>query len=330
MRAIVITRPGGPEVLELREVPDPQPGPGKVLVRVCYSALNRADILQRQGKYPAPAGDPPDIPGLEFAGEITGLGSGVTGWKTGDRVFGISGGGAHAELLVADQHAIARIPDSLSIQDAGAVPEAFITAHDALITQAQLVAGESVLIHAVGSGVGLAALQLTRTRGATPYGTSRTPEKIEKARAWGLEHGIVLPDVAALAELPAFLQRIGRKSGFDVVLDLVGGPYLAASIPTLAMKGRIIVLASMGGPKVELDTRLMLSRRLTLKGTMLRSRPLVEKVAATEAFAREVVPLLASGAVKPAIDSEFELSEIRQAHLRLESNKTIGKVLLKI
>ena len=327
MRAIIITQAGGPEVLELREVADPQPGPGKVLVRVRYSALNRADILQRQGKYPAPAGEPQDIPGLEFAGEVAEAGSGVGGWKPGDRVFGIAGGGAHSELIVADPRMLARIPDELSTRDAGAVPEAFVTAHDALCTQARLVAGERALVHAVGSGVGLAAIQLIRSCGAIPYGTSRTAEKIEKARRFGLEDGVALNDVS---ELLGFAERIHGKSGFDVMLDLVGGPYLAVSIFTLALKGRIVVLASMGGPKVELDTRLLLSRRLTIKGSVLRSRPLAEKIAATEAFARDVLPWLASGEVKPCIDSEFAMDEIRQAHLRLESNQTMGKVLLRM
>ena len=184
MRAAVITRPGGPEVLEIHERPTPAPGSNEVLVRVRATALNRADLLQREGNYPAPPGAPPDIPGLEFAGEIVGRGSavGTTNWRDGERVFGITGGGAYAEYLTVDADAIARVPDNLSWTDAASVPEAFITAHDAMVTQAKLRKDETVLIHAVGSGVGLAAVQLARAFGATPYGTARTAEKVESAR----------------------------------------------------------------------------------------------------------------------------------------------------
>ncbi|HEU4565017.1 MAG TPA: alcohol dehydrogenase catalytic domain-containing protein, partial [Gemmatimonadaceae bacterium] len=194
MRAAVITRPGGPDVLELRDLPRPEPGAGEVLVRVRASALNRADLLQREGRYPAPPGAPAEIPGIEFAGEVAALGEGVARWREGDRVFGITVGGAHAEFLVAHERALAAVPDELEWEEAGAVPEAFITAHDALVTQAALRASERVLVHAVGSGVGLAAVQLVRAMGAVPYGTSRTPEKIERARPLGLEDGVVPGD----------------------------------------------------------------------------------------------------------------------------------------
>ena len=189
MRAIVITAPGGIEVLDLREVPRPSPSHAQLLVRVHATALNRADVLQRQGHYPAPADSPADIPGLELAGEVAELGPGATRWKAGQRVFGIVGGGAYAEYLVTHERLLAQIPDSLSYTEAAAVPEAFITAHDALVTQAQLRASESVLIHAVASGVGLAAVQLTRALGAVPFGTARGQGKLERAREYGLEDG---------------------------------------------------------------------------------------------------------------------------------------------
>ncbi|MFN2566699.1 MAG: alcohol dehydrogenase catalytic domain-containing protein, partial [Gemmatimonadaceae bacterium] len=186
MKAVVITRPGGPEVLELRDIDRPQPGTGEVLVRVRATALNRADLMQREGRYPPPPGAPADIPGLEFAGEVATLGPGAREWREGDRVFGITGGGSYAEYLVAHERALAAIPTSMGWDEAAAVPEAFITAHDALVTQAAVRVSERVLIHAIGSGVGLAAAQLARAFGAVPYGTSRTGDKIDRARSFGL------------------------------------------------------------------------------------------------------------------------------------------------
>jgi NADPH:quinone reductase-like Zn-dependent oxidoreductase len=231
MRAAVITRPGGPEVLEIREVPRPEPRAGEILVRVRASALNRADLLQRAGRYPVPPGAPADIPGLEFAGEVAALGEGATRWKPGDRVFGLAGGGAHAEYLTAHERAVARVPDAMSWRDAGASPEAFITAHDAMVTQGGMRMGERVLIHAVGSGVGLAAVQLARAASAVPYGTSRTEDKIERARSIGLEDGVVPgPGFAAMRERVA----TWTGDGVDLVLDLVGGAYLAAGVQALA------------------------------------------------------------------------------------------------
>ena len=192
MRAVVITHAGGPDALALREVETPVPGPGEILVRVQATALNRADILQREGRYPPPPGAPADIPGLEFAGDVVDRGSGATRWPIGARVFGITGGGAHAEFLVVNQDAVAGIPDHIDWVDAAAVPEAFITAHDAMIVQAELAMGETVLVHAVASGVGLAAVQLARAWGAIPFGTSRTPEKLLAAREAWLEDGIAI------------------------------------------------------------------------------------------------------------------------------------------
>src|SRR5438067_1536365 len=203
MRAVIITKPGGPEVLEVQQVEKPRPGPGEVLVRVQASALNRADILQRQGRYPAPPGAPQNIPGLEFAGEVAALGQGASRWRAGQRVFGITAGGGHAECLVSHERMLAEIPADLGWSQAAAVPEAFITAHDALWKQAALAAGETVLIHAAGSGVGLAAIQLVRAKGAIPYGTSRTPDKLERARAFGLEDGAVVS---------ADLEPVARKA----------------------------------------------------------------------------------------------------------------------
>jgi NADPH2:quinone reductase len=328
MAAVVITRPGGPEVLEIREVERPEPGTGEVLVRVQATALNRADLLQREGRYPPPPGAPADIPGLEFAGEVAALGPGAREWNEGDPVFGITGGGAYAEYLVAHERTIAAIPAPLDWTDAAAVPEAFITAHDALVTQAAVRACEGVLIHAIGSGVGLAAAQLARAVGAVPFGTSRTQDKVDRARDFGLEDGVALEgDPGQLAEAVSGWTD-GR--GIDVVLDLVGGSYVQAGVEALAPRGRLILIGTVAGVQTPLDLRRLLIRRLTIRGTVLRARPLEEKILATRAFASEVVPLLARSVVVPVIDSVFPLAEIAEAHGRLESNATFGKVVVRI
>src|SRR5689334_23031120 len=298
MKAVVIIRFGGPEVLEIQDVPTPQPGPEEVLVRVRGTALNRADLLQRLGRYAAPQGAPQNIPGLEFAGEVAALGTNAQRWREGDRVMGIVAGGAHAEFVTTHQDAVAVVPANLEWSAAGGVPEVFITAHDAL-RQADFKAGENVLIHAVGSGVGLAATQLVKALGGRAFGTSRTPDKIERAKAFGLDSGFVVPEPSALAELAAFAESVTGGRGFDVVLDLTGGPYFAASLKAAALKGRIILIGGVAGGKTEIELYQILRKRLHIIGTVLRARSLEEKIANTTAFASEVVPLLAAGTIGP-------------------------------
>jgi putative PIG3 family NAD(P)H quinone oxidoreductase len=329
MRAVVITRFGGPEVLEIRDVPAPPPGPDEVLVHVRSTGLNRADLLQRLGRYAAPPGATENIPGLEFAGEVADLGANAQRWQRGNRVMGIIGGGAHAEFVVAHQDALAAVPPNLEWSVAGAVPEVFITAHDAL-QQAGFTAGENVLIHAVGSGVGLAATQLVRALGGRAFGTSRTPDKIERAKRFGLESGYAVPESSYLSGLSAFAESVTGGRGFDVVLDLNGGPYFAASLEAMAMKGRIILIGGVAGGKADVDLYQILRKRLHIIGTVLRARSLPEKIAITSAFAQEVIPLLAHGSIQPVIDSVFPLEQIQDAHRRLESNDTFGKVVLTI
>lgn len=327
MKAVVITRFGGPEVLEIRDVPRPEPAPEEVLVRVRSTALNRADLLQRLGRYPAPPGAPQNIPGLEFAGEVAESGANAHRWREGDRVMGIIAGGAHAEFVTAHQDAVAVVPPNLELSAAGGVPEVFITAHDAL-RQAGFKAGEHVLIHAVGSGVGLAATQLVRALGGHAFGTSRTPDKIERAKAYGLESGFEVPQPSALTGLSAFAKSVTGDGGFDVVLDLNGGPYFAASLEAMAPRGRLILIGGVAGGKTEVDLYQILGKRLHVIGTVMRARSLHEKIATTAAFEGEVGPLLASGTVQPVIDSQFPLDQIQDAHRRLESNETFGKVVL--
>lgn len=328
MKVAWISSFGGPEVLEMREVSRPVPGREDILIRVRASALNRADLFQRQGRYPPPTGYPVEIPGIEFAGEIAETGSSVRKWKPGQRVFGLIGGAAHAEYITTHQDLVAEIPDNLEWTAAAAVPEAFITAHDALWIQAALRPSEIVLINAVGSGVGLAAVQLVRAMQAIPYGTSRTAAKLDQAKQYGMQDGVVVRD--NFDDLLATVDQLTRGQGINVMLDLVGGPYVKAGQKLLALQGRIILVGTVGGGSYELESRYVMSKRLQIRGTVLRARSLEEKIRATQAFASEVVPLLASGVLRPTIDSTFTLDDIAEAHRRLESNQSTGKVVIQI
>lgn len=326
MRAIVIDSPGGPEVLQLREVPTPEPGRGEVRVRVRATAVNRADLLQRMGLYPAPPDAPQQIPGLEFAGEVDAVGAGVTAWKPGDRVFGLVGGGAYAEALVTHGDTLARMPDALSFSDAAAVPEAFITAWDAMVTQGGLGAGETVLIHAVGSGVGTAAVQLARALSARPLGTARTAAKLGRAGKLGMDRGFTVNEGKFADDV---LRATGGR-GVDVVLELVGGGYVAEDLACMASQGRIILVGLMAGVRGELDLGLILRKRLTLIGTQLRARPLGEKIEVTRSFQRHVVPLVEAGTVVPVVERVLPLAEAAAAHQAMAGNEGFGKIVLAV
>jgi putative PIG3 family NAD(P)H quinone oxidoreductase len=329
MKAVIITRPGDVDVLEVREVETPSdPTADRVRVRVHASALNRADVIQRKGFYPAPPGAPKDIPGLEFAGEVEAVGPEVREWNSGDRVFGICGGGAHAEFVMVPASHLARIPENLSWTEAAAVPEVFITAHDALFTQAHLQPGEYLLIHAAGSGVGTAASQLAKAVGARAIGTSRTGDKLERAKEYGLEEAVVVGSDPT-SSLDA-IKRFTGDQGVDVVLDLVGAAYLEANLKALALRGRMILVGTTSGSQSTLHFGIVMSKRLTIKGTVLRARSVEEKAIATRLFAKHVVPLLADGTVKPVIDRTYTLGQIREAHQRMESNESFGKIVLQI
>jgi NADPH2:quinone reductase len=329
MRAVTIVSFGGVEGLEVREVPDaPRAIADRVRVRVRAAGLNRADILQRLGRYPAPPGYPQDIPGLEFAGEVSEVGDEVRAWKVGQRVFGITGGGAQAEFVTVPESTLAEIPSNLDWAEAAAVPEVFMTAHDALFTQCGLQIGERVLIHAAGSGVGTAAIQLVRAAGAIAYGTSRSADKLEKAQEFGLTESIaVAGDPMTFAEA---VKRWTNETGVNVILDLVGAAYLKANLEALATKGRLIFVGTTSGAKAEIDFSIAMGKRLRIMGTSLRTRSIEEKATATRLFAQHGVPLLANGTIRPVIDKVFKMEEVRAAHLRLESNESFGKVVLMI
>ena len=326
MSATVIREPGGPEVLEIQQRPVPQPGPGEIRVRVRAAGVNRADLLQRRGLYPAPLGWPVDIPGLEYAGEVDALGEGAGAWTRGDRVMGLVGGGGYAEYVTVDEREAIRIPERLSFEEAAAVPEVFITAHDALFTQLQLTEGERLLIHAVGSGVGTAGLQLAKAAGATVFGTSRTAWKLKRARELGLDSGIDTPEFDFAQEV----MRLTGHEGVHVILDLVGGAYLAGNLGSLAMKGRMAVVGLTAGSAAEIDLGVLLRRRLTVIGTSLRLRSQEEKIAAARAFDEGAGELLASGRVRPIVDRAYPLEEAVEAHRRMEANANFGKLVLDI
>ena len=328
MRAIVISSPGGPEVLELREVARPEPSPGQVRVRIRATAVNRADLLQRMGAYPAPADAPADIPGLEIAGEVDAVGLGVTELAKGDRVFGVVGGGGYAEAVCVHARTLARIPDGLDFTQAAGIPEAFVTAYDAMVIQGGLAAGDVVLVHAVGSGVGTAAVQIARAIGARAIGTARTDSKLERAKELGMSAGVVPVNRGGAPEFATQVRALSNGKGADVVLELVGGSYVPESLAAMADRGRLILVGLLAGTRADLDLALVLRRRLQVLGTNLRSRPLEEKILAAQVLDRNLAPLFASGAMKSIVDRVLPLDKAGEAHTYVAANEGFGKVVL--
>ena len=314
--------------VHVEERPDAVPGAGEVLVRVHGAGLNRADLVQRAGFYRAPPGSPADIPGLEFAGEVVAHGAGVTEPALGARVFGIAGGGGQAEMLTVPASQCAPVPDTIDLVTAGGVPEVFVTAHDALVTQCALQPGEVLLVHAAGSGVGTAAVQLGHAIGCTVVGTARTVQKLEQARTLGLDHGVL-----AARELdPAVLAAdIGDAVGpVDVVLELVGGDYLVTDLAVTGPRSRIALVGMMAGSRTQVDLGALLMKRITVYGTTLRGRSVEEKAAATAAFTRDVVPLLTDGTVAPVIARTMPLDDGPAAYELLASDTVFGGIVLDL
>ena len=325
MKCVIITRPGGVEVLEVQERPKPEPGVEQIRVRVRASALNRADILQRQGNYPVPPGVPADISGMEYAGEVDALGPAATLWKTGDRVMGIVGGGGHAEYLCLHEREAMPVPKGMSWEDAAAIPEAFLTAYDALFNRLELRAGETLLVHAVGSGVGTAGLQIARVAGARVVGTARTAAKLERAKQLGLDVGID----ASRGDWAAHVQSAVGAERVHALMDLVGGNYLEGNLRVMALRGRIVVVGLTAGATAQFNMGVLLRKRLTMVGTVLRARALEEKIALARNFSERGVPLFEDGRFKPVVDRVFPFDEIRAAHALMESNETFGKIVLR-
>lgn len=312
--------------MRIEDVPMPSAQRSEVRVKVKATAVNRADLLQRKGKYPPPADAPQQVPGLEFAGVIDEVGEFVTDWSVGDRVFGLCGGGSYAEYVVVHGRTIAPIPSNMTFVEAAGVPEVFITAYDALVTQMKLSPGDNVLINAVGSGVGTAALQIVNALGGRPIGTTRSQSKLDRAKDYGLKDGIVVAD----GKFADKVNSITGGRGVDLVLELNGGAYVSEDIACMAPRGRLTVVGLVAGAAAQVDLSRVLSRRLEIRGTTLRMRPLEEKIAATVVFARQIVPLFEMGSLKPVIDVTFPLDKVADAHEFVESDKNFGKVILVV
>jgi NADPH2:quinone reductase len=319
MRAIVHTGAGDVSVLALTEAPTPAPEARQIRVRVHACGLNRADILQRRGRYPAPPGWPADIPGLEYAGEVDAVGSGVTRWAVGDRVMGLVGGGAQAEFVVVHQDEAIAAPPSLSLEEAAAIPEAFLTAWDALVARGRLAPGERALIHAVGSGVGTAAVQLVRQLGATSAGTSRNAEKLVRAGQLGLDEGID-------ASTGGFAARL--RAPVQVILDVLGGPALEENLEALAPRGRLVLLGLIQGPRAEASLEPILRKRLELIGSVMRTRSLEERSRLVAGFSRDVLPWFEADRIRPVLAATYPMSRIAEAHTAMERDENFGKLVL--
>jgi tumor protein p53-inducible protein 3 len=325
MRAITFTTPGGPEVLQLTEVPDPTPRPEQLLVRVRASALNRADTLQRRGQYPPPLGES-DILGLELAGEVEAVGTMTQGFRVGDRVFGLVGGGGYAEKAVIDYRMAMPIPANWSFVEAAAVPEVFFTANETLFTLGQLAPGETVLIHAGASGVGTAGIQMAHHIGARVFATAGSPEKVERITALGAEVGINYKT----EDFAARVRELTTRAGVELIQDFIGAAYWQHNLQCLKVGGRLVLVGLMGGAKVEADLGLILRQRLHIIGSVMRSQSLESKIAITQRFRERWLPLLAQGHIRPIIDTSFPLAEAAAAHQYMEDNRNVGKIMLVV
>ncbi len=325
MKTIIVTKPGGPEVLQIVDIEKPKPQASQILIKVYAAAINRADILQRRGKYPPPVGDSP-ILGLECAGEVVEIGADVNNIKIGDRVFALVGGGAYAEYCIIDAAMAIPMDPNWSYDFATAIPEVFFTANETIFELGQLQTGESILIHAGGSGVGTAAIQMAKHIGAIVYITAGTTEKIEKCLQLGAKAGIN----HSTDDFEQSILELTAQQGVDVIEDFIGGDYFAKNCRALKIGGRLIQVATMSGQKAEIDLRLLMTKRLQIKGSIMRSRSLEEKCAITARFKQRWLPLLQSGQIKPIIDAVFPFDMVQDAHRYMEANKNFGKIVLQV
>ncbi|MCE9671189.1 NAD(P)H-quinone oxidoreductase [Myxococcus stipitatus] len=325
MRAVVVERPGGPEVMRLQQLPRPVPGPRQLRVRVHASALNRMDTVQRAGGYQAPANATSPLLGVEVAGVVEAVGEGVRAFREGERVFGLVDGGGYAEACLMEEGMAVRVPDAWSFVEAAATPEAYCTAHESLLEVGGLRQGQSVFVHAGGSGIGTACIQLARAVGARAFVSVGTEEKRERCVALGAEAGVLRGE-----DFSAAVAGWTRGEGVDVVEDFVGGAAMARNLASLRDGGTLLLVGVMNGMWGDLDLKQVILRRLQLKGMALRPLSLPMKEAVTRRFRERWLPELASGRLRPVIDSVFPLEEVAEAHRRLESNLTFGKVVLSL
>jgi putative PIG3 family NAD(P)H quinone oxidoreductase len=322
---IEISQPGGPEVLEPVERPDPSPGPGEVVIQVAAAGVNRPDVLQRRGAYPPPPGAS-DIPGLEVSGTVSRVGEGVDGWREGDAVCALVSGGGYASLCVAPAPQCLRVPASVDLVAAAAIPETFFTVWTNVFERGRLRGGETALFHGGSSGIGTTAIQLARARGATVYVTVGSDEKARACEALGAHSAI---NYRTHDFVEAIKVRTSGR-GVDLILDIMGGSYLPRNLAALAVDGRLVQIGLMGGETASLDLRRILARRLTITGSTLRPRTVEEKGQIAAALAREVWPLLDDGVVKPVVYQTFPLAEAAAAHRLMESSEHIGKIVLTV
>ena len=324
-RAVRIAGKGDVDVLSLDTLRVRDAGPWEIRVQVAAAGLNRADLLQRRGYYPAPPGVPADVPGLEYSGTVEQVGEEVREFAPGDAVMGIVGGGAMATHLLVPAREVMRVPAGMPLTEAAAIPEVFLTAFDALFGQGRLAPGQTALVHAIGSGVGTAALQLGLLAGGRVVGTSRSQEKLTRCRELGLEAALLVDNNQFAAAL--FEQNGGR--GSDVILDTIGASYLNENVKALALGGRLVLVGLLGGASAELPLSLLLGKRASVIGTVLRSRPAEEKARLAQDFARDLLGHFERGKLKPVLDVVLPMREIRAAHQRMEQNQNFGKIVLQ-
>lgn len=325
MRAVVLRSHGGPDVLQFEDVASPIIGEQDILVTVAATALNRADLLQRMGFYPNPFPSGLEIPGLEFAGTVAAIGDKVTAWSIGDRVMGITSGGAYAEQLAIHERQAMAVPSQISLHDAAGIPEVFITAWDALVVQGGLTSGRWAMVHAGASGVGTAAIQICKAIGARIVVTC-SGGKVEACRALGAD---VVVDYGS-QDFVAEVATATAGKGVDVILDVIGGDYVERNVASLAVKGHIIQVGVMAGKPVSFNVGLLLGKRASITGTVLRARPLEEKIAISQRFAAEMLPLFDSGHLKPVIDSTYTFADIASAHEYMTTNGNVGKIVITV
>jgi putative PIG3 family NAD(P)H quinone oxidoreductase len=325
MRAVVLRSHGGPDVLQFEDVASPIIGEQDILVTVAATALNRADLLQRMGFYPNPFPSGPEIPGLEFAGTVAAIGEKVTAWSIGDRVMGITSGGAYAEQLSIHERQAMAVPSGVSLHDAAGIPEVFITAWDALVVQGGLTSGRWAMVHAGASGVGTAAIQICKAIGARIVVTC-SGGKVEACRTLGADVVVDYGTQDFVAEVAAAT----GGDGVDVILDVIGGDYVERNIACLAVKGHIIQVGVMAGKPVPFNVGLLLGKRASITGTVLRARPLEEKIAISQRFASEMLPLFSTGQLKPVIDSVYAFADIASAHEYMATNGNVGKIVITV
>jgi putative PIG3 family NAD(P)H quinone oxidoreductase len=326
MEAVLISSPGDAAMLRLGKIPRPVPSPGELLVKVKAAGINRADILQRRGLYPPPPGSS-QILGLEIAGVVQELGSSSSIWKKGDRVFGLLSGGGYAQYAVIHQEMAIPIPDGLSYEEAAGIPEAYLTAFQALVRFGQLQAGQTVLIHAGGSGVGTAAIQLSREIGARIIITASSDQKVQRCRNLGATEGINYQT----SEFPEVVLKVTDGKGVDLILDFIGKPYWEKNMSALAQDGKMVILATMGGSEIgNFDLRTLMKKRMTITGSTLRNRTLEYKISLTQEFAKFAIPLFSEKKLLPIIDKVFPWQAVADSHRYVEQNLNFGKVILTI